>query len=457
MKRHILLISCLIGISACYVGSSTAQAEPSSSKPLFRGPMPKTSVLVIIYMAARNDLAVYAETHISQLLNLGSTDRVKIFVHLDLQKPDEPLLSRNFFVEKDKLLRVGNDEPTDSGKKDTLIQAATMAYEQFPADEVALVLWNHGTGPIEPKVAPAINQWELWRVDSVTGKIDLDQSIGYLDRFSPGETSFDGTKGICFDDVTGSYLKTHELVQAIEHISKNVIKKKFKIVACDACLMAGIDVFSGLQPYVDYYVASQEVELGLGYKYDLIVEPLIKDEICCGEELACHFVSAFKKYYSPKIDFYTHVALDLSYCEKLDLNIEKLSQCLSFGLEHQDQKSVKEAIRLSRHKKYCIHFNEPTYIDLGNFYKNLLTHLGSCTLKNGETKAFRSLLFETIHEGIGLIRDAVKANEVGSKHEHASGISIYFPEYMIHKSYRSNYFAQKTLWLSFLEKYIASH
>ncbi len=33
---------------------------------LYKNP-PKRSVLVIIYMAARNDLSMYAETHIKQL------------------------------------------------------------------------------------------------------------------------------------------------------------------------------------------------------------------------------------------------------------------------------------------------------------------------------------------------------------------------------------------------------
>ncbi len=446
MKHRIMWIF-LIGISACQL---TAQDTPLYRTPALR------SVLVVIYMAARNDLSMYAETHIRQLLELGSSDRVKIFVHLDLQKPGEPYITKNFFVEKDKLIPVGKDGPMDSGKKQTLIATTAMAYEKFPADEVVLVLWNHGTGPIEPKLTPSVNQWELWHVNERTGKIDLDQSVGYIDRFSPGEGSFNQTKGICFDDATGNYLTIAELTDAIRYISHNVIRKKFSIIACDACLMAGVDVFIGLNPYADYFVASQEVELGLGYKYDRIVEPLVHDEICCGEELACHFVHAFKEYYSPKIDFYTHAAIDLSYGEQLEGNLDKLARCLSYGLQHQKDKTVKEAIRLSRHKKYCIRFNEPTYIDLGNLYSNLLKNIDMCSLKDADDRAFKNILLEILKEGITIIHDAVKANEVGSKHAHASGMSIYFPEFIVHKSYQSNAFAQKTFWLSFLKEYVAS-
>lgn len=217
----------------------------------------------------------------------------------------------------------------------------------------------------------------------------------------------------------------------------------------------GADVFTGFHHYVDYYVASQEVELGIGYKYDAIVKPLIYDEICCGEELACHFVQAFKEYYSPKIDFYTHVALDLSYAEALEKNIESLSKLLIYGLYYQQGKTVKEALRLSRHKKYCARFNEPTYIDLGNFYDNLLTHIDRCSLTNGKTESFRKKLFTLLTEGRDIIHDAVRANEVGSKHEQATGISIYFPEFIIHRSYLGNSFANKTHWLTFLQEYVS--
>jgi hypothetical protein len=456
MKRHILL-TCLLGIPVCVSAHSMVFTSlHETPQVLTRAATLKRSVLVIIYMAARNDLSMYLETHIKQLLTIGSTERVKIFVHLDLQKTDSPLLTRNFFVEKNKLTQVGDNNPCDSGKKETLINAAAMAYEEFPADDVVLILWNHGTGPIEPKIAPAINQWELWHVDEATGKIDLDQSVGYLDRFAPGEGSFGRTKGICFDDSTGSYLTTKELTSALRSISQDIIKKKLSIVACDACLMAGIDVFTGLHEYADYFVASQEVELGLGYKYDRLIEPLLLNKVCCGEELACHFVQSFKEYYSPKIDFYTHVAIDLSYSTALEKNIEKLARCLSYGLEHQKDGTVKEAIRLSRHKKNCVRFNEPTYLDLKNLYINLLKNRTKCTLKSGSTQEFQKFLYEILQEGLSLIQKAVRANAVGSKHEQASGISIYFPEFIIHGSYQSNDFAQRTYWLPFLQNYIAT-
>lgn len=450
MKQNKVLYT-ILSLGACLLSIQTVAPKQN----LYRKP-PAKSVLVIIYMAARNDLSMYAETHIRQLFNLGSSDRVKLFVHLDLQKIDEPFITKNFFVEKQKLFSVGENSPMDSGKKETLIKAVSMAYEEFPADEVVLILWNHGTGPIEPSVASPVHPWEVWEVDERSGKIKLDQSVGYIDRFAPGEQSFNEAKGICFDDSTGHYLTTNDLNDAIENISRNIIKKKFSIIACDACLMAGVDVFVGLHQYADYFVASQEVELGLGYQYDRIVEPLILNKICCGEELACHFVHTYRDFYSQKIDFYTHAAIDLSYAKELESNIDALARCLSFGLDHQKERSVKEAIRLSRHKKSCIRFNEPTYLDLGNLYENLLKNISQFSLQREDTQAFRQELGTILKQGLSLIKKSVKANEVGNKHDHASGISIYFPEFIIHKSYKENHFARHTYWLTFLQNYISS-
>ena len=72
-----------------------------------------------------------------------------------------------------------------------------------------------------------------------------------------------------------------------------------------------------------------------------------------------------------------------------------------------------------------------------------------------DTKQYQQALFTILSQGVSLMQDAVKANVSGSKHEYASGISIYFPEFIIHKSYHHNSFAQQTHWLEFLKEYVA--
>jgi hypothetical protein len=397
-------------------GISAQTQNPTLSQALtnyFKAPPGPRSTLVVIYMAARNDLSIFAERHIRQLQNLGSTDQVKIFVHLDTLKTapgfhtDSTIdgeLSRNFFIDKNRLLQIGPEHMQDSGKKETLIETVKTAYSYFPAEEVVLILWNHGHGPIEAVIQNS-EPYDMWRIHSSKETVDLDDSIGYLDRLTSGEFSLHQPKGICSDDVTGSYLTISDLTEALRIISQEVIKKKIGILACDACTMAGADVFCGLSPYVKYFVASQEVEMGLGYKYDLLMKPLLSGIIRTPSIFACHFVNAYKEFYSQKMDYYTHCAIDLAESSALERNIDELSLWLILGLEHQHKKTIKDAIRLSRHKNHCIRFNEPTFLDLGNLYRNLLKNLHLCTLTTPEaTEHFRKSVSSVLTEGINLIK-----------------------------------------------------
>ncbi len=421
-----------------------------------RDPSGKRSVLVVIYMAARNDLFPFAGRHIKQLQNSGANDNVKIFVHLDIHRPGKSRVTKHFFIEKNKILQVGPDMDLDSGDESSLIYTVKTAYERYPADDVVLIISNHGTGPIEPDVHRAVNPSELFRYNSSTGLIELDRSVGFLEYISHGETNFSDPKGICFDDSSGNYLTIAKWTRALRTITHDIIKKKLRILACDACLMAGADVFSGFQQYAHYFVGSQEVELGTGYKYDLLMEPLLKGSLNCDDCLARHFVQAYKEAYGKIMDYYTHAAIDLSFMDQLEKNIDHVAQLLTHGLNHQKNRSVKEMLRLSRHKNHCTRFNEPTYLDLGHLYANMAKNLSRCELSSvQETENFKNTLSLLLIQGQALIEQAVIANVHGEKHRTACGISIYFPEFIIHKSYYQNAFAIRTHWLDFLKAYLA--
>ena len=123
----------------------------------------------------------------------------------------------------------------------------------------------------------------------------------------------------------------------------------------------------------------------------------------------------------------------------------------------QKGKTVKEAIRLSRHKKHCTRFKEPTYLDFGHFCINLQKNLAKCELnEENHTIAFKEKLSSALTQIKKNIDTVVIANLAGENLKRATGVSIYFPEFIIHKSYHRNAFATKTNWLSFLKKYLAT-
>lgn len=409
---------------------------------------------IIVYMAADNDLFPFAGRNIKQMQNIGSNEHIKLLIHFDMHRPGQKKVTKRLVIEKNKVLQVEPDMSMDSGDMNTLIDCFKWAVEKFPSDNYILILWNHGTGIIEPVLKRAINPSELFNYNQATKLIELNRNIGFLDYINNLGSTMEKSRGICFDDSTGNYLTNQKLKSALQTICKTYLKgNKIAILACDACLMSMIEVASPLQNYVEYFVGSQEVELGTGYNYSTVLTPFATTSLD-KTSFACHIVDAYTDTYNKITNDYTQSALDLSQITPLENNVTEISKTLINGLLNQKNKSVKEAIKLSKHKSFCTHFDEPTYIDLGHFFSNMLKNLPKCSLNStNETNDFKNKLGQLLKDGIQLITNLVVANTVGSNLKNAQGISIYFPESNIHSSYSQSDFATNTNWLQFLITY----
>lgn len=424
-----------------------------------------------IYMAADNDLFPFAGRNIKQMQNVGSNNHLNIVVQLNSRKNKNKKISKRFLIKKDKLVQIGPDFYSDSGNVNTLLDFCKWQIENFPADNQILILWNHGMGILEADLRKAINPSQLFKYNPKTRLINLDRNINFFDFISSQEInnheidlinsnefeekSNNTTRGICFDDTTHNYLTNKDLKYALEIISKNLLKgKKLAILACDACLMSMIEVIAPLKEYADYFVSSQEVVLGTGYDYSKILEPLLNTSLS-KEKFAEHIVKTYKETYGKITNDFTQSAINLSKFNLIEENLEQIAEILLIGLKNQDKNSVKEMIRLSKNKNNCTHFDEVSYVDLGHFYQNLLNNINKCNLKNPEeTINFKNNLTNLLKNGIELLNKIVIANVAGKNLKNATGMSIYFPERNIHKSYEQSVFATKTKWLSLLKKYI---
>jgi hypothetical protein len=312
-------------------------------------------------------------------------------------------------------------------------------------------------GIIEPILKKSINPSELFTYNPITRLIELNRNISFFDYINTSNLTKvkEKTRSICFDDTTGNYLTNEKLKEALKLVCTKFLKgKKLAILACDACLMAMIEVAAPLKDYVEYFVSSQEVELGTGYNYSTVFSPFMTKSLN-KYELACHLVSSYKDTYSKITNDYTHSAYDLSFADSMQNVIDKLAKELIIGLKNQKSRSVKDTIKLSRHKNFCTYFDEQTYIDLGHFLVNLQKNINKFTLDTTEqTNQFRNNLNKIINEAFDLIGKFVIANTVGKNLKNATGISIYFPEYHIHSSYFQSEFANNTSWLNFLKLYL---
>ena len=138
----------------------------------------------------------------------------------------------------------------------------------------------------------------------------------------------------------------------------------------------------------------------------------------------------------------------------LEKNIDQVAKILLEGLEKQ-KNIFAPLIKESKNKLLCTHFDEPTYIDLHHFYKNLLNNTKKIVSNNTQINSLiKNNLLIKLDEGIQLIEQLVLANTAGKNLKNAHGISIYFPERGIHSSYQEAMFLTSNAWGSLLSRYI---
>jgi hypothetical protein len=405
----------------------------------------------IVYAAADNNLRDFAPRNIKQMSAIGSNNQVNLLVHLDTRLNGQKKITRRFFIEKNNQAQIDIPDynlPMDSGDPQTLISTCKWAIQDYPADHYALILWDHGTGIIDPYGRRQIDTNMLYIYDPINNTYELDKSIGYLDLIE----ALNDPKGICWDETTGNYLTNQKLEFALnEIVSRYLYGKKLDIIAFDACLMSMIEIANITKNYALIQISSQEVEPGPGWKYDEALS-LFSYSNPSAQELSVHIVNAFAKAYKPIgnhpgfVDF-TQSAIDLTMIDSLEKNIDALAQLLLNGLE-SDPNSFKNLIIQSRSKKNVTHFNEPSYIDLYHLYTNLLENN-----KRLRSNFLTNQLTQILQEGQAIMKKAVLNNVTGSNLPYAKGISIFFPEKRIHPSYKKSNFA-KNNWANFLTTYL---
>ncbi|KRB37107.1 clostripain-related cysteine peptidase [Microbacterium sp. Root180] len=185
----------------------------------------------LVYMMGDTNLEPYALDDLTEMASVGSSGELNIVAMVD-RSPDyssDGVLDLDDW-EDTKLLEVQQDEfveladlgELNTGDPDTLATFVETAVTEYPADNYALLLWDHGGG------------WLGMGADETDGEdpLGLDEIAAGIDA-GLAETGVD----------------------------------KLDMIGFDACLMATYEVVSTLAPYADYMVASEEVEPGHGWNY----------------------------------------------------------------------------------------------------------------------------------------------------------------------------------------------
>lgn len=423
------------------------------TQPKITRATPQKPWTFMVYMAADNDLRAFAANNIKQMCSIGSNQHINILIHLDIRLNGNQKITRRYFIEKNKIVPMDEQATAhhmDSGDPKTLITFCDWAIKNYPAQHYALILWNHGTGIIDPKYYKVINPTDLFMFNPSTHRHEIDRSIGFLDLLAYKRWL---DRGICMDSSTGNYLNNQNLESAFGEICSRILKnKKFDLIGFDACLMSMIEVAEIFEKYADVMVGSQEVELGTGWNYTRVLEPFATKQID-KVVFADHIVNSYTHSYRQITNDYTQSAINLAQTHQIRKNIDAIGRILVECLQNQQNNSVRVTIKSCRNKKICTSFDEPSYTDLHNFYHNLRENLPKMKVNTPKMNLLNELN-RLLSEGMKLITSTVFSNSAGKNLARAKGLSIYFPENRIHQSYFQTTFAKTNHWAKFLSAYL---
>ncbi|HEV2601531.1 MAG TPA: clostripain-related cysteine peptidase [Candidatus Babeliales bacterium] len=408
----------------------------------------------VVYVAGDNDLKSFAARNIKQMAEVGSNEHINIIVELHTTIAENKKISRRYYIVKNKIYLVNPDDANlpgkDSGDPNTLISCCEWAINEYPANHYALIIWNHGTGPLDPVNGRIINPTKLFSFNPTLDKLELNRDIGFMD-FIEQQNFIE--RGVCWDDTTGNYLSNQKLERALKTVTANYLNGKFDIIGFDTCLMAGIEIANLARAYGDILIGSQEVELGTGWNYQEVLAPFDRSTLT-PEQFARNIVMAYQNTYNTITNDYTQSAINLNQVQALESNINTVAALLISCLQKDKNDSMKNAINASRNKRACTHFDEPSYLDLHHLYTNLIANLKYVTL-NTQTPDLLNSLRTELQQGCNLVNQVAFANVAGKNLRLAKGISIYFPEKRMHFSYPNTKFAQTNQWSNFLQYFLS--
>ena len=214
----------------------------------------------LVYLDSDNNLESEGITDMNEMEAVGSTDEVNVVVQMDRWDTDDEgddesngdwTDTRRFLVEKDSdRNRISTEEvqilgETNMGDPETLIDFATWGMDNYPAENYALVLWDHGGA--------------FW--------------------------------GVCWDEGLpegGEHdnLNMTELKYAVEEIYLHRGSERIELLGFDACLMAQTGVLYQIKDYASVVCASGFSEPGGGWPYTEILDPLTRNLTIKYQELS---------------------------------------------------------------------------------------------------------------------------------------------------------------------------
>ncbi len=357
---------------------------------------------IMVFMNGKNNLEAAGLLNMNQMESVGSNKDINIVTEMgrmngqaegDTDLDGNWTGVRRYLVKKDTDTEHINSQIVyqqaayDMGDYKQVVNFVKWTKRAYPAQKYALILWDHGTGWMDPQ-----------------------------------QTKKSTDKGISFDDETGNYIRTKQIGDILREAGK------VNVLAFDACLMQMSEVVSELKDNTDVIVGSEETIPGTGYPYNLWLGALSKKPSMSSEELGAVMVESYKQFYT-----YIKRAAMLSAIRSSKINT--LNAMVSDFAKLSMKVNDLEAIKKARTEVLRFDILGP---DDGNktisFFADLYQFadiMGRNLTKTGpDADALKSKIEELkrfISSQLVIYKGAYGSDRTGKSLSDAGGISIYVP------------------------------
>lgn len=211
----------------------------------------QASYTVLIYMVG-SDLesgsGAFATTNINQMKEIGSTSNMNIIIETGGANKTGWMTVKRQIVLKDSTLELQDLGAVDMSLASTIEDFLSWGMTNYPADKYIAVFWDHGGGP--------------------------NGGYGGDEIFSGNSTSI------------------NNLSSAVKSATQ-ATGKKFEIIGFDTCLLGNIETFSGLYPYTNYMVGSEDLEPGAGWEYNTFLNYVTSNPTANGLSVGTQIVDGY--------------------------------------------------------------------------------------------------------------------------------------------------------------------
>jgi hypothetical protein len=408
----------------------------------FGQPAAKTAEwTVLVFMNGDNNLEKDALINFEQMARIGSTDQVNIVVQFDRiakyahTTPVDWSQTLRFKIERgtepQPKQAVADMGELNMGDEKVLADFVKWGIDKYPAKKYFLIIWDHGQGyrlflnsllerqrtilasrGFKTNDTLASIRAASVRLRSTEGVASEDRMMAPF-RSAPGDPYRSASNGETNKDV----LYNKEIIDALK---SSLNGRKLDLIGFDACLMAMVKTVYGLRDVATSFVGSEELEPGLGWKYDDFLNRLVMRPDMDGPGLASAIVDSYRDFYArPEMvdqggDETTLSAFRLGGAGDLASALSKLSDTLTGNLKAELQNIVGARAASATYAPGY----EFYHVDLVQFLTELARRSKTPSIVQQSTAIVK------------LVLSGIIARHAGAKRQGAygsNGLAIYFP------------------------------